>query len=142
MPKDRILGSSATIELYAPTGRMVIEVDSFTATQKHEVKSWHPLGNVPQRDQLIYKGWELDFKTGKIDDQVTSFFSMVDQMLLNGQAAPRVRVTETIQHFDGTQEIWIYPDSVLYQYKGDASNAEDEIKEEFKGSCGTRVKGY
>ncbi|GIM47039.1 hypothetical protein DNHGIG_25880 [Collibacillus ludicampi] len=141
MAKDRILGSSATIELYTPNGVLSIEVDSFSKNQKHEIKTWHPLGEVGEHHQVIYKGWEMDFKTGKIDDQIANFFDTLDQMLLAGQAAPRVRVVETIKHFDGNNEVWIYPDTVLYGYKGDASNAEDEIKEEFKGACTKRIRG-
>lgn len=142
MAKDRILGSSALIELYNPDGSVVsTEVDSFTANQKHEIKVWHPLGQVGERQQVIYKGWDMDFKTGKIDAQIANFFYALDQALLAGQTSPRVRVTETIKHFDGSVEIWIYPDSVLYNYAKDSSNAEDEIKENFKGACTTRVKG-
>jgi hypothetical protein len=143
MSKDRILGSSALIELYLPGGGVLsLEVDSFTASQKHEIKTWHPLGQVGERQQVIYKGWDMDFKTGKIDDQISAFFDAVDQALLAGQSAPRVRVTQTIKHFDGNNEIYIFPDTVLYQYKGDASNAEDEIKEEFKGGLKVTNKNY
>jgi hypothetical protein len=140
--KDRILGSSAKIELYTSnSGLMTIEVDSFTASQKHTTKNWHPLGEVGERQQLIYVGWDLDFKTGKIDSQITDFFNAIDQVLLAGQPAPRVRVTETIQHLDGNIETWVFPDAILFGYQGDASNAEDEIKESFKGSCSKRIKG-
>lgn len=141
MAKDRILGSSAKVELYTATGVLAIEIDSFSATAKHDMKMWHPLGEIGERQQLIYKGWELDFKTGKIDAQIANFFYAIDQALLAGQSAPRVRVTETIKNFDGNNEIWIYPDVVLSGYKGDASNSEDEIKEEFKGQCTLRIKG-
>lgn len=143
MAKDRILGSSAKIELYRSDGTlMTIEVDSFTATQKHELKQWHPLGEVGERSQVIYKGWEMDFKTGKIDDQITAFFAYIDSQLLAGKPAPRCRVTQTIEHFDGNFEVFIFPDTALYGYASDNSNAEDEIKENFKGACTVRVKGY
>jgi hypothetical protein len=141
MAKDRILGSSAKIELYASTGVLSIEVDSFQKNQKHEIKTWHPLGEVAERQQLIYKGWDMDFKTGKIDSQIARFFDAIDQELLAGRPAPRVRVTETITQFDGNTEVWIYPDTILYGYGGDASNSEDEIKENFKGACSKRMKG-
>jgi hypothetical protein len=143
MAKDRILGSSAKIEIYRNDGNlMTIEVDSITSNQKHDQKTWHPLGEIGERQQTIYKGWELDFKTGKIDDQISSFFGYIDDQLLAGKPSPRVRVTETIEHFDGTNEIWIYPDVVLSGYSSDKADSEDEIKENFKGSCTKRVKGY
>ncbi|NRD80284.1 hypothetical protein HPT25_23460 [Bacillus sp. BRMEA1] len=141
MAKDRILGSSAKLELYTDTGVIATEVDSCTATQKHEIKTWHPLGEIGERQQVIYKGWDLDFKTGKIDDQIANFFDTIDQALLAGKPAPRVRVTETITHFDGSIETWIYPDTVLYNYAQDLSNSEDEIKENFKGACSKRIRG-
>lgn len=142
MAKDRILGSSATIQFVQANGQIIsTEVDSMTATQKHEIKAWHPLGEIGERQQVIYKGWDLDFKTGKIDSSIANFFNALDQALLAGQTSPRVRVTQTIKHFDGSKEIWIYPDSVLYNYTQDASNSEDEIKENFKGTCTTRVAG-
>lgn len=141
MAKDRILGSSATIELYTPNGLLTIEVDSFTANQKHTTKQWHPLGEVAERQQMIYVGWDLDFKTGKIDSQIANFFNYIDQQLLSGQPAPRVRVVQTIKHFDGNNEVWVFPDALVFGYQGDTSNAEDEIKETFKGSCSTRIAG-
>jgi hypothetical protein len=141
MAKDRILGSSAKLELYTNTGVIAAEVDSFSASQKTDLKTWHPLGEVGERQQLIYKGWDMDFKIGKTDAQIANFFDAIDQALLAGQAAPRVRVTQTIQHFDGSVEVWIFPDSVIYGYKTDASNSEDEIKEDFKGACTKRIKG-
>jgi hypothetical protein len=142
MAKDRILGSSALIELYNADGTVLTtEVDSFSATQKHTLKQWHPLGEIGEREQVIYKGWEMDFKTGKIDAQIANFFNALDQALQAGQASPRVRVTQTIKHFDGSVETWIFPDAVIYGYKQDAANSEDEIKEEFKGSCTNRVQG-
>lgn len=142
MSKDRVLGSSAVIELYQSNGQVIsTEVDSCTANQKHELKQWHPLGQVGERSQVIYKGWSLDFKTGKIDAQIANFFNALDQALLAGQTSPRVRVTQTITHFDGSKEIWIYQDAVLYGYSSAADNAEDEIKENFKGECTTRIAG-
>lgn len=141
MSKDRILGSSAKIELYAPNGLLTIEVDSFTKNQRHDMKQWHPLGEIGERQQLIYKGWDMDFKTGKIDSQIADYFNAVDQALLAGQPAPRVRVTETIKHFDGNNETWIYPDTLLYGFNQSTGNAEDEIGETFKGSSTTRIRG-
>jgi hypothetical protein len=142
MAKDRILGSSTTLEIYTNVGGMLqIEVDSFTARPTHTNKQWHPLGEVGQRTQTVYVGYEMDFKTGKIDSQVRDFFNYIDGELLAGRPAPRVRVVETIKHFDGNNEVWIYPDAVLSDFSGDTSSADDEIKESFKGYCTTRVKG-
>lgn len=140
--KDRILGSAAKIELFTATGVISAEVDSFNATPQHDKKKYHPLGEIGERTQLVYKSYELDFKIGKTDDQIALLFQAIDQALLAGQPAPRVRVTETIKHFDGNNEVWIYPDTVLADYKRAADNSEDEIKEDFKGYCTTRVKGY
>lgn len=142
MASDRILGSSALLELYQANGEVITtEVDSFTSSQKHEIKVWHPLGEVGERQQIIYKGWDMDFKTGKVDAKISNFFNAIDQELLAGRPAPRVRVTQIINHFDGTKEKWIYPDAVIYGYQGDASNSEDEIKENFKGASSKRIPG-
>ncbi|MBL0386227.1 hypothetical protein JJB07_06120 [Tumebacillus sp. ITR2] len=143
MSKDRILGSAARIELIPGNGKavMTIEVDGFTKTQKHEIKSRNPLGYVGEHHQVVYKGWELDFKLGKVDTQVSEFFKTLDDALLSGTSVPRVTVIETIKHFDGSNEVWVYPETVLHSYKSDAANAADEIKEEFKGACNRRVRG-
>lgn len=141
MSKDRILGSSARIELIDNGVVMSIELDSFSKSQKHEIKTRHPLGSIGEHHQVIYKGWEMDFKLGKVDSQVADFFNKIDEALLAGKTAPRVTVIETVKHFDGQDEVWKYPDTVLHGYKGDASNAQDEIKEEFKGACNKRIKG-
>lgn len=142
MSQDRILGSSARIEMYQSNGQMmVVEVDSFTATQNHTTKQRQPLGQVGKTTQVIYADYSLDFSTGKVDSTVVNFFNALDTALLAGQAAPKIRVVETIQHFDGNDEVWIYPDAVLYGYKDDASTSDDEIKETWKGNCRTRIPG-
>jgi hypothetical protein len=142
MAKDRILGSATTLEIYTNVGGMLtIEVDSFSARSVHSQKQWHPLGEIGQRTQTVYVGYELDFKTGKIDSQVRDFFNYIDSELLAGRPAPRVRVVETIKHFDGNNEVNVYPDTVLADYQGDTSSADDEIKETFKGYCTTKVTG-
>ena len=142
MSKDRILGSSVKLQLTKNDGsQLEIEVDSFSKSQKHEIKARQPLGQVGEHHQVIYKGWEMEFKLGKVDAGVAGFFAEIDTDLLAGRVAPRVKVVETIQHYDGSSEVWIYPDTVLYGYKGDAGNASDEIKEEFKGACNKRERG-
>lgn len=143
MAKDRILGSNYALTLYDPiAGVLTVDLDSVSATSNHKEKQNQPLGSVPQRTQLIFQNYSLDISAGKTDDTLALMFDRIDTALLAGQPSPRFVITETIKHFDGTNEVWAYQDVVLSGYKSDASNAADEIKETFKGTASKKVKQY
>ncbi len=134
MSQDRILGSSCTIDIYGQSGPVPFgEVDSFTAEPEHELKKFHPVGQIPEHGQLIYKGYKLSFKGGKINGDLEAIQTAIDAALLAGQKAPRYRVTQTTILYDGAVEKWVYDNALLYNLKIDVSNAADEIKQDFSG---------
>lgn len=142
MSQDRILGSSASIDIYGPDGPVPFgEVDSFSAEPEHEVKNFHPLGQIEEHKQMIYKGYKLSFKGGKINGDWDKIQEIQDAALLAGQQVPRYRVTETTILTDGTVEKWVYDNTLIYGLKIDKSNAEDEIKQDLSGFAPKRVRG-
>ena len=142
MSQDRILGSSCSIDIYGPYGPVSFgEVDSMNAEPTHELKRWHPLGQLFEHTQVVYKGYKLSFKGGKVNGDWDKIQEIQDNALLAGQPAPRYRVTETTIMTDGTVEKWIYDDCLIYGLKIDKSNAGDEIKQDFSGEAPKRVRG-
>lgn len=142
MGKDRVLGSSATIALYGPNGPVSIaECDSFKATRKSSQKQFQPLGQVGERTQDVYGGYDLDIGGAVVDPSYDYILDEIDSAALAGQANIRFRVTETVQYYDGSTKTYVYPDTVLYSPDKDIASAKDEIKWTFKGSAQTRVAG-
>lgn len=143
MSSDRILGSAVTIDIYSPTGGVIPfgELDAFTPEPQHDLKQWHPLGQVPMHEQPVYKDWKFTFSGGKINGDKDQIQYSIDQALLSGQAVPRFRITQTTVLYDGTTEVWIYDNAVLHNLKTDVTNAEDQIKQDMTGYAPTRVKG-
>jgi hypothetical protein len=143
MSQDRILGSSCLVEIYDSSGNPVPfgEIDSFTSEPQHEMKTFHPLGQVQQHGQIIYKGYKLSFKGAKINGDLEQIQYILDQALLNGQAAPRYRITELTTLYSGTVEKWVYDGALIYNVKVDKSNAEDEIKQDLEGWAPTKMPG-
>jgi hypothetical protein len=142
MSQDRILGSSATIEIYSSSGPISFgEIDSFNAEPEHELKKFHPLGQVEEHGQVIYKGWKLSFKGGMINGDLDKIQEAIDTALLSGQSAPRYRITETIIMFNGVVNTWVYDNALIYNLKNDVSNSADEIKQDLSGWAPKRVRG-
>lgn len=142
MSKDRVLGSSCSIDVYGTSGPVPFgEMDSFNAEPEHELKKFHPIGQVEEHNQLIYKGYKLSFKGGKINGDLDKIQEAIDSALLAGQSTPRYRITQTTILTDGTVEKWIYDNALIYNLKTDVSNAEDEIKQDLSGWAPRRVRG-
>lgn len=142
MSQDRILGSSASIEIYGPNGPIPFgEIDEFSSEPDHELKNFHPLGQVEQHSQIIYKGYKLTFKGGKVNGDWDSIQEAIDTALLNGQPAPRYRVTQTTIWFNGNVDTWVYDNALIYNLKIDDKNSEDQIDQDFSGWAPRRVRG-
>lgn len=140
--QDRVLGSQATIAFYGPNGPVnFAEVDSCKVTRRSSQKQWQPLGQVGQRTQDIFEGYELDLSGAVIDPTYDDIVDQIDQNALNGQRNMRFRVTETTTYYDGTVKTYVYPDTVLYGFDKDISSAAGEIKWTIKGQCTTRTIG-
>jgi hypothetical protein len=140
--QDRVLGSSAKIAFYGPNGPVTFaEVDTFKSTRKSTQKQFQPLGEVGEHTQDIYQGWSFDFSGGVIDPSFDDIVDQIDQAAQNGQKNLRFRVTETTTYYDGTQRVWVYPDSVLFGFDKDISAANSEIKWTGKGEAQKRIPG-
>lgn|GEM_PF-6033824 len=142
MGQDRILGSSVVVDLYLPTGPLVInELDSFTSDRKSSQKQFQPLGQVGERTQDIPGHWELSL-TGAIVD--TGFDAYVQQVESAGQAGQqniRAVVKETTTYYSGAVVTYVWADTVLYNFKKEDTSAKDEIKYSFTGAAQTRTQG-
>lgn len=140
--QDRILGSSAVIDIITPTGPIQwAEVDTFDAEGQTKPQKFQPLGKTAPRNQLIYDGYKLTFKGGMIDNTVDQAFYNIDSNLLAGNPSVRVRVTETVHLLDGTEDTWIYPDTVLYGFKKSYSKADADVTYDFSGDSPIRYPG-
>lgn len=140
--QDRVLGSSVKIAFYGPSGPVnFMESDSFKPDRQSSQKKYQPLGQVGQRTQDIFEGWEFEVSGAVVDPSYDDIIDQIDQAALNGNKNMRFRVTETTHYYDGTSKTWVYPDSVLYGFGKDAKSAADEVTWSFKGSSQTRIKG-
>lgn len=142
MSQDRILGSSAVLQISGPNGPVTFaELDSFTAKDVTELKKFRPLGQVQPHGQLVYGGFELSFKGAKVDDAWDRIQASNDEALLNGRAAPRYSVVESTTWFSGNVEVWTYENVIIHGLNVDKASAGDEIKQDFSGFAPTRVSG-
>lgn len=139
---DRILGEKVTVAFYGPNGPVnFMECDKLTPNRKSSQKQFQPLGQVGERTQDVYEGWEFDVEGGIVDPAYDDIVYQIDQAALNGQKNMRFRVTETTTYYDGTVRTWVYPEAVLYDFKKDIKSAKDDITWSFKGAAQTRVQG-
>lgn len=142
MSKDRVLGSSAMIAVYSKNGPIPVgEIDKFEAQEELEQLTHQPLGQVGEEKQLVYKGWKFTCSGGKVDHALADLFAAQDAELLQGKPASRYLITQTIRHYDGYEEIWKYPDALLFGFKQSAGAAKEEMKEDFEGWARLRIPG-
>lgn len=140
--QDRILGRSAVIDIISTNGPVQWAVcDSFDVASNTKEEEYQPLGAMAPRPQLIYGSYKLTFKGAKVDETIDQLFYGIDQALLNGQASPRFRITETITLLDGSEQTWVYPDTVLGNFKKSMSKATDPITYDFDGTAPIRIPG-
>jgi hypothetical protein len=140
--QDRILGSSAQIQIYGPNGPAPFgELDSFNDEPQTTEKNWHPLGQVEDHQQLVYKGYKLTFKLGKINGDIENIQQSLDAALLAGQPAPRYRIVVTTTWYSGQVETWIYNNALVYGLKDGFANAEDAIGQDLTGWSAKKERG-
>lgn len=134
MSQDRILGSATTISIYGPNGPVPFgELDGFTDEPGTTEKNWHPLGQIEDHQQLVYKGYKLTFKLGKVNGDIENLQQSLDAALLAGQPAPRYRIVDQTIWYSGNVETWIYDNALVYGLKISSSNAEDAIGQDLTG---------
>lgn len=144
MAKARVYGSNAQIFVKHPvlqTDIQIGEVDSFSARQKTNLITSRPIGKSMEKGNLIYGGWELDFRGGKIDWKLADTIHNQDMMLRMFGYFPTFTITQKIIHYDGTIEEYNYPDTIIYGYEIGMDGAMNELGESFKGFSSTRDKG-
>ena len=142
MSQDRVLGSSVVVDMYLPSGPLTInELDSFTPDRKSSQKQFQPLGQIGERTQDIPGNWELSFSGGIVDSEFDAFVQQIEDAGQAGQANIRAMVKETTTYYDGSVVTYVWPDTVLYNFKKEASSAKDEIKYSFSGAAQKRIPG-
>jgi len=142
MSKDRVLGSSATIQVYGTSGPVPYgELDGFDAEPEHELKKFHPLGQKEEHAQMIYKGWKLSFKGAKVNGDWDAIQAAQDAALLAGKVAPKYRIVDTVIYDNGNVETWVYDNAILYGLKTNKDNAEEDVKQEMSGFAPKRTRG-
>jgi hypothetical protein len=140
--QDRILGSATTVSVYGPNGPTPFgELDAFNDEPGTTEKNWHPLGQVEDHQQLVYKGYKLTFKLGKIDDSIENIQQSLDAALVAGQSAPRYRIVNQTTWYSGNVETWIYDNALIYGLKDGFANAEDAIGQDLTGWSARKDRG-
>jgi hypothetical protein len=142
MSQDRILGSAAQIQIYGQNGPAPFgELDSFSDEPTTAEKNWHPLGQVPDHQQLVYKGYKLTMKLGKINDDIENIQQSLDAALLAGRPAPLYRIVTQTTWYSGNVETWIYNNAQIYGLKDGFANAEDAIGQDLTGWAPKKERG-
>lgn len=141
MAKARVLGNQAVIQITQPNGSVISvgEVDKFSAKSLSDVMKSHPLGDGEITSQIVFKGWDLEFEGGLVDFQlIEDILQLQDVQTANKGRSPYVTVVQTITYFDGTTAQYKYNNVTLSEYSLDASSAEEQVKQSFKGFCGSK----
>jgi hypothetical protein len=115
--KPRILGRHVNLLLFSDDFNMPIdigELDEFSATSSTEIIKTRPVGYFLQGVTTKYAGYELSFKIGKTNPLIEKLNYLIEKDLLKSKQPPNFYILETIRHYDGTIENWIYKNVTLY----------------------------
>lgn len=142
MPKARVQGSSAVIKVKDPFLGLDIqigEIDGFSAKSTTSINKSRPIGASIETAQIRYGGFELSFKGGKVDWHLAKLLHAQDTLLRTIGVAPVFTIEQTVKYFDGSKEIFSYPNSVIFGYEFNADGADNELGENFSGFASYRI---
>lgn len=143
MGKARVYGNSVKLFIHSQDTLLPIplgELDSFSARSLTSVHKSRPTGYINVRATLKYDGWDLSFDGGKVDWALCHFYWLQDNKLRANQLQPDFFISETIFHFNGAIENYVYQGVTLFGL--DLTRAgEDELKEKINGFAAVRALG-
>ena len=132
MSKARVQGSSAIIKVKDPFLGFDIsigELDSFSAKSTSSIIKSRPIGHSIETPQFKYGGYDLSFKGGKVDWQLARVMHSQDTLALTIGVVPIFKIEQKINHFDGTEEIYVYNNVMVFGYDLSADGANSDITE-------------
>jgi hypothetical protein len=137
MGKARVQSSSATLHILDEKGTpiKVGDVLSFNVNSLGELKTHQAAGEDEFVSQEVFRGYEMSFEGAKTDGDAAMMFAAQDAQTGAGGRSPYYIVKETVKHYDGTVEIWVYENVTLHGYNGQTPNLSD-LGESFKGFGG------
>jgi hypothetical protein len=144
MGEARVNGSNAQLIIASQSLLLPIplgEIDSFEAESQTSIIKTRPVGFTNERATLNYGGWDLSFSGGKVDWARAHFYWLQDMRIRNGKLPPSLCIWQTIEHYNGSQEQYIYKNVVLFGLKFTASGVE-EVQESMSGFASARSIGY
>lgn len=142
MGKARIVGNNAIISIHSQALLTPIplgEIDSFKAKSLTTVNKSRPIGFQNTRATLQYGGYDLSFEIGKVDWALGHYYWLQDRTLRGGELPPELFINETIYHYDGTIENYVYNGVTLFDF--DISRAIDDCNERIQGFAASRDSG-
>lgn len=140
MGKPRIYGNNARL-LFCPEATLIIpvplvgipigEVEEFKAKGTTKIIKSRPAGFINEGTTLQYGGYDLSFKLGKVDWGLAHEVWLQDQALRSGDTPPEWAIEETIKHYNGAEEKYIYRHVNLFGV--DFGRAEFDCNESIEG---------
>lgn len=140
MGKPRIYGSNARL-LFCPEATLIVpvpllgipigECEEFKAKSTTKAIKSRPAGFINEQVTLQYGGYELSFKFGKVDWALAHQTWLQDQALRSGDTPPEWAIEETIKHYNGAEEKYIYRHVNLFGV--DFNRAEWDCDEKVEG---------
>lgn len=115
--KPRILGRHVNLLLFSDDFHIPIdigELDEFSATSSTEIIKTRPVGYSLQGVTTKYAGYELSFKIGKTNPFIERLNYLTEKDLIRSKQPPKFYILETIRHYNGTIENWMYKSITLF----------------------------
>lgn len=141
MSKARVQKNQAKLIVHSAILNIPIfssEIDSFKATSTTTVHKSRPAGYALERATPVYGGYDLSFDGGKVDWEMAHFYWLQDNNLRAGKMPPSIYISETIFHYGGAIENYIYKDVVLF---GKEISIADEVSNSIQGFASMREQG-
>jgi hypothetical protein len=140
----------------SPNEIIIGDIDNFTATKVWEViKDFKPYGSKYQKKIVEDRGWDISFDSSKIDASMSYLVYLYDSIMFgenfdqkndplssdlrNLYNRPLFMIRQTINHYDGTQEIYEFNQVNLLGFEQSISENNSAIKESMTAFAPIRV---
>jgi hypothetical protein len=139
MGKARVYSNNAVILIHSQALLTPIplgELDSFKATSSTSIIKSRPIGFINEQATLQYGGWDLSFDGGKVDWSLAHYYWLQDRQLRAGGVEPEIMISETVLHYNGAIEQYLYKGVTIFGLESDKG---EEVKESAKGFSSYRI---
>ena len=116
------------------------ELDNFQATSQTSIIKSRPIGFIQEGVTHNYGGWDLSFDGGKVDWALCHYYWLQDQKLRKRRVPPQLMIIESVEHYNGALEQYVYKNVSLYGLDLQRP-AGDTLTETMKGFAANRTLG-